>query len=834
MKLRTPIKTLHKNMMLTKSGDLYVLYRFDPEMIATSNHGKLEQSKDSFKNLLLDIKGYKDIHLQMMPRYMELRSRFDHMEKDFSPKTKHIGKYYNEETISMLEDELGSISEYEFILTVRLKSKLVEGNVDMKEVVSNAFSSVTDTLVNLLHLERDVSDQFFDRFAELEQELFAKVSMLPGASRLKEDHVYYLNRYNFLRDMQHSIQDEMTNRGISNVSNTIIDPSSHMGYLKLQTPEDECYMSFVVVDQMPDDMTNTHLFQKAQYFSFPVEFHVKAQFQDKEQTLRRVAMAQQRFKVTDEEMMQAGAEEDDAVSKNRYMLNRLKNGLKNEDIAYMKWIATFVVTGKTKEQCRARANNVISSMKNAGISCVRPIADQLQLFYKFLHGQPLLFEKSWVQETGHNGFAENLFAVGNQLGTNIGFYLGRVDRSTEKVTLEQAISNSRDLVLFHPFIANEGISGSSTDSPHIAITGQTGKGKSFLVKMLMMYLTFLDTKLLITDPKNEIEEWFRNSISDPADRAKYPGFTELIESFNYITLDPSNKENWGVLDPIVFLKGYEANQTSQAVIEQIYTLDGKDDVKTEILKALTHVIEERARGEKVGFMHVIEHLQKSDEKSIRSCGELLSQMVQNSVLQLIFSYGDAKTVQLNEKVNVLQLQGLDLPKEDDDPNYYTDSERKSLCLMIPLAKFCEKFGSQSRHENTSIIFDEAWMLTNARGGKKLIKSLRRIGRSWKNQLYLVTQSVADVQSEDDRGNFGARFAFDEESERDEILEYMGLEKSEENTKLLSNMVKGQCLFRDFYGRTGKLAIDCLFDEWKEAFKTVEKSNSAKAEEAFTW
>lgn len=352
--------------------------------------------------------------------------------------------------------------------------------------------------------------------------------------------------------------------------------------------------------------------------------------------------------------------------------------------------------------------------------------------------------------------------------------------------------------------------------------------------MLMMYLTFLDTKLLITDPKNEIEEWFKKAISNPDDRAKYPGFTELIESFNYITLDPSNADNWGVLDPIVFLKGYEANQTAQAVIEQIYTLDGKDDVKTEILKALTHVIEERARGGKVGFMHVIERLQDSNERNIRSCGELLSQMVQNSVLQLIFSYGDAKTVQLNEKVNVLQLQGLDLPKEDDDPNYYTDSERKSLCLMIPLAKFCEKFGSQSRHENTSIIFDEAWMLTNARGGKKLIKSLRRIGRSWKNQLYLVTQSVSDVQSEDDRGNFGARFAFDEESERDGILEYMGLENSEENLKLLSNMVKGQCLFRDFYGRTGKLAIDCLFDEWKEAFKTVEKSNSAKAEEAFTW
>ena len=205
-------------------------------------------------------------------------------------------------------------------------------------------------------------------------------------------------------------------------------------------------------------------------------------------------------------------------------------------------------------------------------------------------------------------------------------------------------------------------------------------------------------------------------------------------------------------------------------------------------------------------------------------------MTHNSVLQLIFSEGQSEGLALNSKINVLQIEGLDLPKEDDDPRYYSDGERKSLCLMIPLAKFCEKFGSRDKQENTAIIFDEAWMLTKARGGKKLVKSMRRVGRSYKNQLYLVTQSVSDVQSDDDRGNFGARFAFDESEERDDILQYMGLSKTDENRELVKNMTNGQCLFRDFYGRVGKLAIDCLFNEWTEAFKTVEKSHSARAEE----
>ena len=820
--------------MLTKSGDVYANYSVPAENIASSNYGKIKQSKENFQNFLKEIVPYKDFHLQMMPRQMDLESRFMAVEQDFSPKTKHIGHYYNQETVRMLEDELGAVTEDEFIVTIRLKGKLLEGSAEMKDVVSNAFSSVTDTLVNLLGLEREVSDEFFDKFTELEKDLFDKVSLLPGARRLTEDQVYYINRFNFLRDIQNAMDEEASHRGLSNLTNTIIDPSSHAGFLKLQSPEGECFMSFVVVDQMPPNMTNTHLFQKAQHFPFPVEFHIKAQFQEKDQMLRRVAMAQQRFKVTNEEMEVAGADEDDAVTENRHMLNRLQNGLRNEGIAYLKWIAAFVVTGKTKQECKSRANAVIRGLKSAEIYCVRPLADQLQLFYKFLHGQPLVFEKNWIQETAHTGFAENLFAVGNQLGSKVGFYLGRVDRSIDKVQLDHAIAASRDIVLFHPFIANEGIVGANSDSPHIAVTGQTGKGKSFLVKLILMYLTFLDTKLLMTDPKNEMEEWFKKSIEDPVTREQYPGFVELIESFNYITLDPSKKENWGVLDPIVFLKGYEANQTAQAVIEQIYSLDGKDDIKTAILKALTAVIEERAKGEKVGFMHVVQRLQDNGEQNVRNCGELLSQMIQNSVLQLIFSYGDTKAVELDGKVNILQLEGLDLPKEDDDPNFYEDGERKSLCLMIPLAKFCEKFGRQSRHENTSIIFDESWMLTKARGGKKLVKSMRRIGRSYKNQLYLIAQSVDDVQSEDDKGNFGARFAFDEDAEREDILRYMGLEVTEDNVKLLSNMTKGQCLFRDFYGRVGKLAIDCLFDEWKEAFKTVEKSNSAKAEEEFTW
>lgn len=827
MKLKTPIKSVHDNLMLTKSGEIYAYYRISPVVVPQSNKEKIEDHKAEFRILFKELEKYKDIHLEMYPQYVDLEQRFGALEKDFHPSTLEIGRYYNLEAMKLLNQELGRVTQPDFILGVRLKGNLLEGSEDIKGVVKNAFTSVADVLVNLLGMEREMTAEFFQRFTQLEKDLFQLVASV-GGRRLTEDQLIYLNRYNFLRDIDHSVAEEQKKRGQTNITDAIIDPTEP-GFLKLQTTEGECYISYVVVDDFPENMEYSHIFQRAQNLNFPVEVHIKAQYQQKEATLRKVAITKRRFSETQKDMAEVD-ETDDMLYSGRELLSDLTNKIKNDNSPFMKWIATFVVSGKTKEQCKQRASEVIRIMKHSHIYCVRPIADQLQLFYKFLHGAPLQFEKNWVQQTTHEGFAENLFGLSNQLGSNVGFYFGRVDKFTDKVPLDQSIASSRDVVLYHPFIANEGIPGAMTDSPHVNITGATGKGKSFLVKMILLYLSFLNCQVLMTDPKIEIRKWFNKAISDPNIRVKYPMFVELIRSFHYVTLDASDKKNFGVLDPIVFLQGFEAKETAQDMIEQIYDLHGKDDVKTEILKSLDDVIEQRAKGETVGLMNVVDRLIENENNTIISAGELLKQMIQNSLLQLIFSYGDADTINLNSKVTILEIAGLDLPNEDDDPRYYSDSDRKSLSIMIGLAKFCEKFGRRSHEDPTAIIFDEAWTLTKARGGKRLIKDMKRVGRSFKNQLYLVSQNMADSETDDDQGNFGARFAFDNDVDRPAILKTMNLPQTKKNEEMVANMVKGQALFMDFYGRVGKLSIDCLFEEWAAAFKTVEKSHSARAEE----
>ena len=103
--------------------------------------------------------------------------------------------------------------------------------------------------------------------------------------------------------------------------------------------------------------------------------------------------------------------------------------------------------------------------------------------------------------------------------------------------------------------------------------------------------------------------------------------------------------------------------------------------------------------------------------------------------------------------------------------------------------------------------------------------MRRIGRSYNNAEYFISQSTKDALKEEDNGNFGVAFAFDEPNEREDVLKWMNMEVTKENLKMMESMFQGQCLFKDYYGRTAKISIECLFEEWEGALKTVEKKLS---------
>lgn len=829
MKLQTPMRAIQGNLLLTKNGSCWAYYHVPSVTIADNDREAKEAYKRELQLIFKELGKFHELHLQLLPQDLRLRERFDELEKDFDEDMRSIGRRYNERTISILTEELKQVTGYAFVLGVKLKNQLVTSEQGFKDSAIQAVDSVTNQALNWLNVEVATTEQDFAYYTESEKEVYHILGTIL-ATRMEEERLFFLNRMNFIRGFVYDYQEEIGRRGLD-ISDTVIDHSSHAGVLSLTGEEGkESYLSFVVLAETDPDLSYQELFEHVQHYPFPIEFHLKARSVKKSSIRRKIMFTGKRFKETDKEMYQ-NEDEDDTIIDGKVHLNTLRNEINNDQVPFFNWLMCFVVTGDTRKEVNQRVKMIRTDMKRRKIQAVQPLADQLPLFYKFLHGQPLeVKEPNWLQHSTNEVFAEFCIGLSHQLGSHIGNYFGRVT-SGETMSVQDAVASSRALVLFHAFLANEGIWGATTDSPHVSITGDTGTGKSFLIKMIFFYISFLTGQSLLTDPKAEIKKWFLEARNNPDIQRMYPEFIALLDKIHFVTLDPDNPDNWGVLDPIHFLVGSRARDTILTIFDTI--ISGQDTrTENEIRKAVDFVLNRKEQGEAVGLMQVVAVLERHEDEQVRLVGENMRLKIRNSTLQLLFSDGSTRSVSVDDKITILEIEGLELPEATTKTQDQTESERNSVAVMIALAKFCEYFGMRDKSRNTTIIFDEAWILTTAKGGRKLVKSLRRVGRSYKNQLILVTQSVADIERDDDTGNFGAGFYFDGDSERTQILQSLDMEVNEANTAELRDLKKGQCIFKDFYGRKEQLSIDCLFPEWVVAFKTVEKSHSAEAERRF--
>lgn len=794
------------------------------------NREKVESYKKKWQHLFEEITSYEDFHLMMYPSEYELEKRFKDLETDIAVDAMDVARYYNEETVRLLEQRLGRLTKYDFILGVKLKSSLVNISVELKDNILSFFNTATDTVVKMLGWEQNVSTSFFEKYEEVEETLANIMASVRG-EQLTESEMTYINRYHFVRGLNHQTNEESEIKDVRSITNTIIDPTDP-SVLHLHSDQDEGYSAFVVIDEFLHNMSESDLFYEAQSLPFPVEVQMKIQTESKSITKPALNLKRQQLKEEQKEQQSTGDRSDVSTVTSATMVRHLQDEIKKEDVHVMNWLAVVVVHGKTKKECVGKSKIVKRHLKGAGITCRLPVADQLNLFYKMLPGEKLdITDKNWIQKTTQDGVAEGLFAVNSDIGSKIGFFLGWVDRFREHTDLENAIMSSREFVLFHPFLANQQLKGSKTRSPHCLITGDTGNGKSYLAKLIFNYISMLNIKSLYVDPKKEMRKWIRKVLNDETIRENFPLYIAHLEKYNYITLDHEDQKNWGALDPVSFLPPMKAKELVQVIFEQVYDFKGKDDINTAFLRATSDVIEEKQKGNQVGSLDIIRKMQDHPEKAVQKAGDYLNEVVSDSILKLCIHDGSNPALSLEERITILEVENMDLPDYSERIENYTISQLKSSAVMFALGKFCELFG-MNPDEQTVEFIDEAWIFTTSQQGKKVERQMRRIGRSYNNAEYFISQSTKDALNDEDKGNFGVAFAFDEPNEREEVLKWMNMEVTEENKKMMESMFQGQCLFKDYYGRTSKISIECLFEEWQGALKTVEKKAVAYAEEKY--
>ncbi|HGA3683019.1 TPA: ATP-binding protein [Streptococcus agalactiae] len=828
-KLEYPIDRIHQNLALRKDKVVVAYYRIPNTPITITDSDKKDSHKAKVAQVIKKLAKYKNFDISLIPKDYLLGEKMSDFEADLADDVKELGLETLDFTVDTLTHEMEIPYQFDWLIGVDLGKG--QYNANIKEFIYNQFESIASNFASLAGYEVEVDEDWYKEHSEEELLVYSLLSTLK-AKRLTDVDLFYYQRMQFLRYVPHAKSEVIANRNMLNVTDTLIK-SLEGGFLKLESAYGSSFVSVLPVGRFSTIFNGFHLGELVQRMSFPVELRFKAEFIDKTKLGGTMGRSNTRYDQIMQEAYNTNTVQQDDILMGAYSLKDLmkKVGNKEEIIEYGCYL---VVAGSSLNQLKQRRYAILSYFDDMKVNVYEASHDTPYLFQALLYGQDLQkTTRKWNHLVTARGFSELMLFTNTQSGNRIGWYIGRVDnRLTAWDSIDEAIMGSKNLVLFNATVANkEDVAGKVTKNPHVIITGATGQGKSYLAQMIFLHTAQQNVRVLYVDPKRELRQHYLKVVSDPEYARKFPLRKKQIEETNFVTLDSSVKENHGVLDPIVILDKEGASSTAKNML--LYLLKNATEIKldqtTALTEAISQVIAKREAGEVVGFNQVIEALIDSESDEVQSVGRYFKAIIQNSILELAFSDGDVAGLSYEERVTVLEVADLSLPKDGSD--HISDHESNSIALMFALGAFCKHFGERSDDETVEI-FDEAWVLMQSSEGKAVIKSMRRVGRSKYNVLMLVSQSVHDAENDDDTTGFGTIFSFYEKSEREDILKHVGLEVTPKNLEWIDNMISGQCLYYDVYGNLNMISIHNIHPDIDPLLKPMKKTVSSHLENKY--
>ncbi|MBO4108652.1 ATP-binding protein [Streptococcus suis] len=768
------IIAFHENLMLKKDGYVFAIYRI-PSMVANTMamEGK-EAVKELTTSVFANLSKYADFEINDIPMPRDLIGIMEKLFErvDNNPIYVELANVILNKMISGIYETTGDPFEYQHYLIVPLKS--IHISTDVVEVIRQSYRYTKDVVMQGLGLQEEVADDWYKNYEEQRLVLEEDIGLL-NPRRTSVEETILLNRIQYLRGLLYHRENEILNvqSALENLDDVNIE-LEQVNVIKLTTPEGSAYVGLYPIDTLPRNLSYFHLMEKIHQLNFPVESKVKVHF-PRTKGYFSLAGLTSRAKDKIRNAVNENEEEGDKPKKKQvvdhFLLEDIEDRLDSGEVM-LTYLHTLIVTSDTIEGLQEKRSLLQATLKQIGVGLLNASPDQLYLFFKNRIGDVLDYsDRNFIQKVSVEGFSENLFFVSQKVGNDVGFYLGKVDHQIESWfgDYKKALASSSNLIFADILEANkQGIDGKTTDNPHIAVTGDTGSGKSFLLKLLFLYHSLLRTKCFYMDPKDEIREQF---------------------------------------------------------------LSVADKQETELLNALTTIYDEKEAGEQRGMLHVFELLAQSDIESVADMGSLFLTKSKDSVLNVAFSYGEKRGIDLSAKITVLGIKNLVLPSEGSKLDI-TPSEREGLVILYAIGYFCQKFGSDDNKEETLTVMDEVWQLKSTSAGNKIYDSIKRLGRSQNNFLLVGTQSVADLDMGGDETGFGTVFAFYEEKNPDMALELLKIPITEETQQRYSNMTKGQCIYLDPFGRKERITVDgTIFPEMAELFDTVKVKNK---EEAVSW
>lgn len=801
-RLEYPIDRTYGNMALRKDKSVTVFYRIPNSLITVTDHDKKIKHKNTVSKVIKKLAKYRFFNVALIPKDFLLEEKMRDFASDLADDTRIVGEMTLSHTTNILTHEMEIPYEYEWLITVTIEKTAIG---DLKEKSLQKLTALSEVIAGAVGYSVEIPENWFEDFSEIETAIYQILSPLK-AKRLSDEELFYYQRYQYLRYIPHLREDVIANREMSNVTDTVLTIEGN-GILKLASIYGESYLSILPIGRFSTIFNHFYLGELVQRLSFPVWLQIQGEFIDETRLKGRIGRSNNRYRNIMNEANSTDTVQQDEILMGAYSVKDLMKKIGNKENLID--IGAFIlVAGSSVKQVLQRRQTVLTYFQDMNVSVHEATQDTPYLFQSLLYGTDLnRTSRKWYHLVTCKGLSELMLFTSTRSGNRIGWYIGRVDnRLTGWDDVTEAVRGSQNLVLFNPTVANkENVAGKLTKNPHFIITGATGNGKSYLAQLLFLLMSQQNIKILYIDPKRELRSHYQKVIEDKDFSTKYPWRKKHIENIHFVTIDATVKSNYGVLDPIVILEKENAQAVAKNML--LYLLRRATNISlnqtTSLTNAISEVLARKEKGETVGFNNVIELLCQDEDEKVVEVGQYFKAIVKKSILELAFSDGNVKGLSYDERVTVLEIADLALPKDGADN--ISDHEANSVCLMFALGAFCKHFGERSNDE-TIEVFDEAWILMKSSEGKAVIKSMRRVGRSKYNTLGLVTQSVHDAENEEDSTGFGTIFAFYEKNEREDILKHVGLDVTEDNLAWLDGMRSGQCLYYDVYGNLNMISV----------------------------
>ena len=827
MELSNNIWSVADGLILLKDGTVLSVFEIESQVVNTIEETKKETSKDIVYNCLASLAEYNDLSIHSLHIDLELAKKIALLSQDIEQGqgTSSLGNYIVSTMKSRLEEEVSYLFEYKHYLVVPLKS--VNVTSDFKLTVEQTIETYRKNVMKMVGFEELPKVDWWKAWQNQKDVIQTKIHALNVTEVSKAD-LELLNRLHFLGGQTYDKESELIalENSIENVDETIIEVVDGNA-LKLTNGQETSYVATIPVVSYPKNVSYLHLQEELQNLEFPVDSMYKIRFSTQKGFFSLLSRARNKRKNLGNTVNET-AENDDVqkieVLESHELLEDFQEKHDNKELM-ITYLHTLTITADSLEELNLKFDILFARLKELEVEVVKAVADRIYLFYKSRLTEILdNGRESFLQYGSLRGLCENLMFTTKKVGTEIGFPIGRVDNeiSSWYGDFQKALDSSTNVVFSNLLQANKvGVKGKETSNPHTAITGSTGNGKSFLTKLLFTYHSLLKTKVLYIDPKAEMKRQYQAVLSKLEDEGKFEELQDYIKSINFVTLDMKDKKNQGVLDPFSFLQSKSELRELATVLIASALGDTYKDVKLFLMPCIDKVLKRRESGESVGMFHVFEEMENHAKEKVSEAGYYLKSISEDTLLSLCFSDGSQNVLKVDNKITIVEITGLDMPK-GTDKDEMTETQLRSLTVMYSLTYFCAIFGEREKDKETMLFLDEAWQIMSTPAGRQVVNRIKRTGRSFNNFLVLVTQSVEDLKTSEDGTGFGTVFAFPENSETEAILKHLRVEDNDSSRSWLENQTMGQCIYYDTFGRKERITVDgTIYPELMELFETVE-------------